>query len=69
MARRICDRAEAVIVLSQTGRKMLIDDYGVDPDKLHVIHHGVPDAPFRSTTEAKAHFGLQGRAASSRPLA
>ncbi len=28
--------------------------YGVDPDKTHVIHHGVPDVPFRSTDAAQS---------------
>jgi glycosyltransferase involved in cell wall biosynthesis len=61
MARRICERADAVIVLSHTGRQIMVDTYGVDPDKLHVIHHGVPDAPFRSTYDAKARLGLNKR--------
>ncbi len=61
VARRICERAEAVVVLSETGKRILIDGYGVDPSKLHVIHHGVPDAPFRSTDAAKQKFGLADR--------
>ncbi len=61
MARRICRRADAVVVLSQTGRKILIDAYGIDPQKLHVVHHGVPDVPFRGTQEAKVRFGLGNR--------
>ena len=61
VARRLCERADAVVVLSETGRDILIDGYGVDPAKLHVIHHGVPDVPFRSTDAAKAKFGLAGR--------
>jgi len=60
-ARRLCERADAVVVLSQTGKDILIDEYGVDPDKLRVIHHGVPDVPFRSTDVAKAKFGVSGR--------
>ncbi len=61
MARRICACADAVIVLSETGRKILIDVYGVGPEKLHVVHHGVPDVPFGTTHGAKARFGLDGR--------
>ncbi|MBC5798805.1 MAG: glycosyltransferase family 4 protein [Candidatus Eremiobacteraeota bacterium] len=61
MARRICACADAVIVLSETGRKILTDVYGIAPDKLHVVHHGVPDVPFGTTPGAKARFGLQGR--------
>jgi glycosyltransferase involved in cell wall biosynthesis len=58
VTRRICDRADAVVVLSQTGKDILIDGYGADPHKTHVIHHGVPDVPFRSTEVAKAAFGV-----------
>jgi len=61
VARRICERSDAVVVLSETGKKILVDGYGVDPAKLHVIHHGVPDVPFRSTAAAKEKFGVADR--------
>ncbi|GAC1313144.1 MAG: glycosyltransferase family 4 protein [Vulcanimicrobiaceae bacterium] len=61
VARRLCERADAVVVLSQTGKDILVDQYGVDPHKLHVIHHGVPDVPFQSTDTAKAAFGVSDR--------
>lgn len=61
VARRLCERSDGVVVLSQTGKDILVDVYGVDPAKLHVIHHGVPDVPFRSTQEAKARLGLADR--------
>lgn len=61
VARRLCERVDAVVVLSQTGKDILAGVYGVDPAKVHVIHHGVPDVPFRSTSEAKVAFGLSGR--------
>jgi glycosyltransferase involved in cell wall biosynthesis len=58
VARAICATASAVIVLSQTGRDILIERYGVDPEKVRVIHHGVPDVPFRDTDGPKARFGV-----------
>jgi len=61
VARRLCERADAVVVLSQTGKDILTDEYGVDPQKLHVIHHGVPDVPFSPTDEAKRGFGVSDR--------
>jgi glycosyltransferase involved in cell wall biosynthesis len=61
VARRRCARAAAVVVLSQTGKDILVDGYGIDPTKLHVIHHGVPDVPFRSTEAGKAKLGFGGR--------
>lgn len=54
----LCDNASAVVSLSETGRALLERIYGVDPAKLRVIHHGVPDVPFRGTESAKASFGI-----------
>jgi len=58
VARKICASASAIVVLSQTGRDILVQRYGVDEAKIRVIHHGVPDVPFRSTDIPKASFGL-----------
>jgi glycosyltransferase involved in cell wall biosynthesis len=61
VARRICERSDAIVVLSQTGKDILSDIYDVDPAKINVIHHGVPDVPFRSTDGAKIAFGIEDR--------
>ena len=61
LARTICATASAVVVLSATGKDILIDRYGIDPSKVNVIHHGVPDMPFRDTAEPKAALGLGDR--------
>ena len=59
--RTICATATAVVVLSSTGKDILIDRYGIDPLKVNVIHHGVPDVPFRETAASKAALGLGDR--------
>ncbi|GAC1540240.1 MAG: glycosyltransferase family 4 protein [Candidatus Velthaea sp.] len=61
VARKICATASAIVVLSQTGRDILVDRYGVDPAKVRVIHHGVPDVPFQDTDRAKSGFGVGDR--------
>lgn len=61
LARRICGRADGVVVLSQTGKDILVRGYGVPADRVSVIHHGVPDVPFRPTSELKGIFGLEDR--------
>jgi glycosyltransferase involved in cell wall biosynthesis len=61
IARALCATSSAIVVLSETGRDILIRDYGVDPAKIRVIHHGVPDVPLRDTVEAKARLGFGGR--------
>ena len=61
LTRAICATSTAIVVLSETGRNVLIERYGVDPAKVRVIHHGVPDVPFRDTVDAKKRLGFSGR--------
>lgn len=58
VTRELCENADRVVVLSQTGRDLLETVYGIDPFILRVIHHGVPDVPFQSTDAPKASFGI-----------
>ena len=50
--RRLYERVDAVVVHSDYGRSQLVDRLGVDPGRVHVIHHGafdhlaaLPDSP------------------------
>ncbi len=61
VARAICATSSKVVVLSETGRNILVDRYGVDSDKIRVIHHGVPDVPFRDTLSARTRLGFADR--------
>jgi polysaccharide biosynthesis protein PslF len=61
VARAICATSTKVVVLSETGRQILVDRYGVDADKIRVIHHGVPDVPFRDTLSARTRLGFADR--------
>lgn len=61
VARALCATSSAVVVLSETGRDILIERYGVDPAKIRVIHHGVPDVPFRESAPTKRALGFEGR--------
>jgi len=58
VARAVCRAATAITVHSDTGRNLLIEKYGVAAEKITVIHHGVPDVPFRETGPIKAQFGV-----------
>lgn len=58
VAQRICALSGAVVVLSRTGKDLLVERYAVDAEKIRVIHHGVPDVPFRDTDGPKASFGV-----------
>jgi glycosyltransferase involved in cell wall biosynthesis len=58
VTQRLCRYAAKVVALSETGRDLLERVYGIAPEKLRVIHHGVPDVPFSGTQSAKASFGI-----------
>jgi hypothetical protein len=56
----ILARSARVVVMAQKGRRLLIDAYGADPEKIAVIAHGIPDVPFKPTHSAKARLGYAG---------
>jgi glycosyltransferase involved in cell wall biosynthesis len=58
VTRELCRYASVVLSLSETGRRLLLDVYGVDESVVRVIHHGVPDVEFRDTEPFKASFGI-----------
>lgn len=58
---RICNRAEAIVVLSRTGKGILTRVYGIDAARVHVIPHGVPDVPRVATRPAKSRLHIADR--------
>ena len=58
VTRELCTFATVILSLSQTGRDLLAGVYGIDAEKVRVIHHGVPDVPFNDTEPFKASFGI-----------
>lgn len=54
-------RSAIVVVMTERARQTLIDTYSVEPERINVIPHGVPDMPFVDPETAKARFGLAGR--------
>jgi glycosyltransferase involved in cell wall biosynthesis len=52
---------DAAVVMSRSATTLLASAYGVDPSRLDVIPHGVPDLPLAEPTTIKAAFGLEGR--------
>jgi glycosyltransferase involved in cell wall biosynthesis len=49
--RRLYDAVDALIVHSHYGQRTLVDGLGVDPAKVHVIHHGAFEHLTRQPTE------------------
>ncbi|WP_144299856.1 glycosyltransferase family 4 protein [Elioraea rosea] len=57
----IIDASAHVVVMAEKGRALLQDVYHVPSDRISVIPHGIPDAPFVPADEAKARLGFTGR--------
>ncbi len=54
-------RAARVIVMAEKGRDILRRAHGVDPRKVMVIPHGVPDRAYVAPDSMKGRFGWDGR--------
>ncbi len=50
-----------IVVMAGKGAEILRDTYGVDPSKVDVIPHGIPDVAFTGTEGFKKQFGMEGR--------
>ncbi|HET9473898.1 MAG TPA: glycosyltransferase family 4 protein [Steroidobacteraceae bacterium] len=50
-----------VIVMAEKGRELLRSVYAVPADKIEVIPHGIPDAPYADPDVAKARRGFAGK--------
>jgi glycosyltransferase involved in cell wall biosynthesis len=51
-----------VIVMAEKGRDLLCSRYGVPPEKIELIPHGIPDTPYAHPDAAKARLGFSGKA-------
>ncbi len=57
----LCECSDVLITMNERGVDMLGDVYGVGPDKIVLIPHGIPDLPFVDSNYYKHKFGLEGR--------
>jgi len=57
----LAELCEVVVVMVRTGRQILMDEYGIDPKKITIIHHGVPNVHRVSTTAVKRSLGVADR--------
>lgn len=59
--RQLNQLSERFIVMAERGRNLLESVYGVAPDKIDVIPHGVIDMPFIDSNFYKDVFGVEGK--------
>ena len=51
----------ATVVMSSSAAQLLTRSYAVDPSRVEIIPHGVPDLPLVTTDSVKPLLGLEGR--------
>jgi len=58
---QILHDSDRVVVMAETAVEILKELYGVDPWKVSVIPHGIPDLPFVDPNTRKERFDIDGR--------
>src|ERR1051326_2057390 len=53
--------SDRLVVMSERGANFLHEVYGVLPEKIDVIPHGIPDVPFVDPSFNKDLFGVEGK--------
>jgi glycosyltransferase involved in cell wall biosynthesis len=57
----LIDRCQATVVMSRSAATLLTSAYGVDPARLDIIPHGVPNLPLADPESVKPAVDLAGR--------
>ncbi len=58
---KLCELSSRVVVMSERSRNFLIEIYGVLPEKIDLILHGIPDMPFVDSSFFKDQFDVEGK--------
>ncbi|HLY14439.1 MAG TPA: glycosyltransferase family 4 protein [Candidatus Limnocylindrales bacterium] len=61
IVRRVAAASSRIVVLARSAGRILADAYDVDPGRIRVVPHGVPDLPFVDPEGVKPLVGLAGR--------
>jgi glycosyltransferase involved in cell wall biosynthesis len=54
-------RAAGIVAMTEKGREILAGGYDIEPDRLHVVPHGVPDRILEDPSAAKTRVGVDQR--------
>jgi len=58
IVKQIIERSGKIVVMTQTARSILIDDYDADEEKIAVIPHGVPSIRFCRMDRLRKKYGV-----------
>ncbi len=57
----LVELSDRVVIMTERGRRILRDTYGVDEEQIALIPHGIPDVPFGNPDVLKPKCGVDGR--------
>lgn len=57
----VCEMSDRIVVMNARGISMLRDTFGINPAKISLIPHGIPDLPFVDSSYYKHKFGIENR--------
>ena len=58
---QLVDLSDRIVVMAHRAVEILQETYGVSPEKIGMIPHGIPDVPFVDPAVHKDKFGVEGR--------
>ncbi|HWP98077.1 MAG TPA: glycosyltransferase [Syntrophomonadaceae bacterium] len=58
---RLCQQAAAVVCMTQNSATLISDVYQTIPEKIYIIHHGVPVFKTKNRYLLKREYGFEGR--------
>lgn len=61
VTRQLADLSARLVVMSEKGKSLLQEAYGIEESKIAVIAHGIPDMPFVDPNFFKDKFGVEGK--------
>ncbi|MFC1669078.1 glycosyltransferase [Spirochaetota bacterium] len=61
IVQEISKRAEKIVVMSKRAVDFLCDSYGIEPEKIAIVEHGVPDFNFTDRESFKNKLNLAGK--------
>lgn len=53
--------SKGIIVMTHSSKEILQKDYGLDPDQIQIIPHGIHHVPYRTSKHAKSVLGISGK--------
>jgi len=53
--------SKGIIVMTHSSKEILKKDYGLDPDRIQVIPHGIHHVPYKTSEHAKSVLGISGK--------